>query len=87
MKEYLIWSNQHGMWWGPDRCGYTRVIDGAGRYTKEEAEEIVRKCTVNGLLTNKYYNITLEQSTDCYDEVMVKWVDFDPKEDTCSPVN
>jgi len=26
------------LWWGPKRCGYTTSLDGAGKYTKEEAE-------------------------------------------------
>jgi len=39
--QYLIWSFEHRAWWGPDRCGYTTDIERAGRYTKEEAGEIV----------------------------------------------
>jgi hypothetical protein len=34
---YLIWSHEHGAWWGPDRCGYTTTISKAGRYTHDEA--------------------------------------------------
>lgn len=35
--QYLIWSHEHGAWWGPDNCGYTHVLSRAGRYSKEDA--------------------------------------------------
>lgn len=44
---YLIWSNQKGMWWRPERRGYTAFIEEAGRYPRDEAESIVRDATVN----------------------------------------
>lgn len=34
---YLVWSNEHAAWWGPDKCGYTRRIERAGRYERSEA--------------------------------------------------
>jgi hypothetical protein len=37
---YLIWSNEHGRWWAPDRRGYTAIIGEAGRYSEAEAREI-----------------------------------------------
>ena len=40
MSQYVIWSHEHDAWWGPDRCGYTRELEKAGRYTGEEAGEI-----------------------------------------------
>jgi hypothetical protein len=82
MKKYLVWSNQHSAWWGPYELGYTRVIDGAGRYSKKEAEKIVRKSTLNGQLTSRMWDATKNQSIEVPNEVMVKWVDFDPKETT-----
>lgn len=36
-ERYLIWSNEHRAWWAPDGRGYTRRIDGAGRYDRAEA--------------------------------------------------
>lgn len=30
------------LWWAPERKGYTIDVDLAGRYTKEEAEEVVK---------------------------------------------
>ena len=39
---WLIWSIEHESWWGPARHGYTWNRETAGRYTLEEATEIVR---------------------------------------------
>lgn len=38
--NYLIWSNEHGRWWKPGRMGCTAIIGEAGRYSREEAEQI-----------------------------------------------
>ena len=38
--KYLIWSNVHNLWWGPDSRGYTLNIDLAGKYSREEALKI-----------------------------------------------
>lgn len=35
--KYLVWSNEHRAWWGPDECGYTRIIERAGRYDRDKA--------------------------------------------------
>ena len=43
---WLIATIKHGfagddtVFWAADRCGYTSIVDRAGRYTKEEADEI-----------------------------------------------
>lgn len=37
---YLIWSNEHNAWWGPDRRGYALHLAAAGRYTREDALSI-----------------------------------------------
>jgi hypothetical protein len=41
--SYVIWSEEHGAWWGPGRHGYTRSLKAAGRYGEAEAREIVRQ--------------------------------------------
>lgn len=51
MPGYLIWSNEHRMWWRPDGRGYTDSLDEAGRYVRETAERIVADATCNGQLT------------------------------------
>ena len=40
MSDYLIWSNEHGAWWGPDRCGYVARTADAGRYSPRQALQI-----------------------------------------------
>ena len=40
--KYLIWSNEHRCWWNPNRSGYTREVDRAGRYDRTEAIAISR---------------------------------------------
>lgn len=38
--QYLIWSNEHAAWWRSGHLGYTEIISKAGRYSREEAEQI-----------------------------------------------
>ena len=40
---YLIWSFEHGMWWGPMQHGYTANTDEAGRYSIDTAGEIAAR--------------------------------------------
>lgn len=37
---YLIWSHEHGGWWGPERCGYYQTVRNAGRYSRDEAMKV-----------------------------------------------
>jgi hypothetical protein len=39
-EPYLVWSNEHAAWWGPDHRGYNTHISHAGNYTREEAIKI-----------------------------------------------
>ena len=41
MSDYVIWSFDHQAWWAPNRLGYTRRLEDAGRYSKIDAGEIV----------------------------------------------
>ena len=41
-NECLIWSIEHTAWWALLRRGYTKDYQQAGRYTSEEAAQIVR---------------------------------------------
>lgn len=38
--KYLIWSHEHGAWWGHAHWGYTNEISEAGRYSLKEAQDI-----------------------------------------------
>lgn len=39
--RWLVWSNERGRWWAPNRHGYTSSRDQAGRYEFDEAAAIV----------------------------------------------
>lgn len=39
-KSYLVWSNEHRAWWGPNNAGYYSALEAAGRYTRDEALKI-----------------------------------------------
>lgn len=39
-EKVLIWSEEHGAWWGPDERGYTTSIMIAGRYSPDRAKAI-----------------------------------------------
>lgn len=43
MNRWLIWSVEHGAWWGHARRGYTTAVPQAGRYSLAEATEIVHE--------------------------------------------
>lgn len=39
-REYVVWSNEHRAWWGPDRRGYYTHLSAAGLYSRDEALRI-----------------------------------------------
>jgi hypothetical protein len=39
-SDWLVWSNDDRLWWRANRCGYTRSVEDAGRYTLAEAQRI-----------------------------------------------
>lgn len=41
MTTHMIYSHEHAAWWRPRRLGYTGILAEAGRYSREEAEQIV----------------------------------------------
>lgn len=53
---YLVWSNEHQMWWRPGRSGYTPFIEEAGRYSHDDAARIVSSATLDGLLDQTRVN-------------------------------
>ncbi|WIM97812.1 hypothetical protein ACTOB_001366 [Actinoplanes oblitus] len=71
IDSYLVWSNQKTMWWRPRNSGYTQYIEEAGRYTRAEAEEIVRKATVDGQLKHWRTDPVSGAKYWSFDEVLV----------------
>ncbi len=69
--NFLIWSNQHGMWWRANERGYTQYIEEAGRYTAERAAAIVDRATLNGKLTHRRIDPVTEREYFSLDEVAV----------------
>jgi len=61
--KWLIWSNEHELWWSPDSKGYTPHIKEAGRYSLDEALDICQ----DKLYRRKLHNI----GTEIPAEVMV----------------
>ena len=41
--KWLIWSHEHRGWWPQSRSGYVKSIQHAGRFTFDEALEIVNQ--------------------------------------------
>lgn len=39
-RNWVVWSNEHDAWWGPNHCGYYQSLLGAGLYTETEAKAI-----------------------------------------------
>lgn len=48
--RFLVWSNEHAMWWRGNQRGYTQFIEEAGRYDRAEAERIVSRASLDGQL-------------------------------------
>lgn len=68
---YLIWSNQQRAWWRAGRVGYTQYIEEAGRYTQEQAREIVADSTCGGLLERRRVDPYTGRAYVSFDEVYV----------------
>lgn len=40
--DYVIWSNERKLWWGPNSAGYRSSLALAGRYSRAEALELAK---------------------------------------------
>ena len=69
--RFLIWSNEHRMWWRSARRGYTEWIEQAGRYGRTEAQEIVASATLDGQLNKVQTDPFTGESWVMASEVMV----------------
>jgi hypothetical protein len=50
--NWLIWSNDRGRWSKPNRHGYTNRLADAGRYSFDEALEIVQDANAGTFARN-----------------------------------
>jgi hypothetical protein len=50
---WLIWSYENNAWWGPNKCGYTKEWQQAGRYRYGEAVQICDNANRYSKLTNE----------------------------------
>lgn len=48
VQRWLIWSNEHGAFWRPGGAGYTRHVDQAGRFMRNEADFIAERAGAHG---------------------------------------
>lgn len=71
VTKYLIWSNEHAMWWRGNHRGYTQYIEEAGRYGHAEACAIVRKASLDGQLSQRRQDPMTGKVNLCFPEVMV----------------
>lgn len=71
MSDFLIWSNEHGMWWRPARRGYTASIEEAGRYARADAEQIVAGATCDGQLVHDRTDPVTGREYKQFNEVVV----------------
>lgn len=39
---WIIWDEEHKLWWGPNSCGYSADIFEAGLYTRAESNALIR---------------------------------------------
>lgn len=46
MLKWLIWSEEHRAWWGPNHNGYVKNRKDAGRYEYTEALKIVKGANI-----------------------------------------
>lgn len=47
IKQYVIWSNEHRMWWRANNHGYCTDIGQAGIYMHGDALDIVENATMH----------------------------------------
>lgn len=69
--NFLVWSNEHAMWWRGNQRGYTQFIEEAGRYDRAEAEGIVARATLDGRLNLGTRDPVTDLQYDLASEVLV----------------
>jgi hypothetical protein len=69
--KFLVWSNEHAMWWRGNHSGYTQFIEEAGRYHRTEAHLIVSRASLDGQLARQREDPVTGWTNLCLPEVMV----------------
>jgi hypothetical protein len=80
--KYLIWSNQHRLWWRHDEKGYTQYIEEAGRYSYDDAKRIINVATAHGRLAFTRVNPITGETYTYFDEYMVIAPEDTPSNET-----
>lgn len=65
MDRFLIWSEEHGAWWAPDRRGYTMSLKRAGTYTEDEARAISTSANGGGTFCEVPVRFSLAMDEAC----------------------
>lgn len=74
MSDYVIWSNEHSLWWAADERGYDSSLNNAGRYTREKALGI---CT--GARGGRRFNANPSEVPLLYVDAVAFWQDDKPE--------
>ena len=74
MSDYVVWSNEHRMWWGSNHAGYCSKLATAGRYSREDALGI---CI--GARGGRRYNEKPSEVPVLYDDAALFWPDDKPE--------
>lgn len=72
--EYLVWSNEHSAWWGPNHADYFTKIEAAGRYSREAALGICM-----GARGGRRYNENPSEVPVPYEDAILFWPDDKPE--------
>ncbi|TIN21516.1 MAG: hypothetical protein E5Y59_01795 [Mesorhizobium sp.] len=71
---YLVWSNEHKAWWGPDNAGYSTTLEAAGRYTRDGAMGI---CI--GARGGRRFNDNPSEVPVLYEDAVLFWQNDKPE--------
>jgi len=73
-EEYVVWSNEHSAWWRPQECGYTTMLEAAGRYSRDDALGI---CI--GARGGRRHNRNPSEVPVLYADAVLFWADDKPE--------
>jgi hypothetical protein len=68
---YYIFSIEHRLWWKPNACGYTHILEHAGKYTFEEASAIIKSANLGGTINETMININSNLLSDSPSEYTI----------------